>query len=72
MRTNGLKGQTETYGSQARNYSVKKESPDRLTSPERLTELELKVSENTPTTSHGHFNTPLNGSDIEDGFNNFS
>ena len=31
-------------------------------------EHELKVSENTPTTSHGHFNTPINISDDEEGF----
>ena len=56
--------QLESRISHNKNDSIKKVSQD------GVSEYELKVSENTPTTSHGHFNTPLEVSDNEEGLSN--
>lgn len=53
--------QLESRISHAKNDSIRKVSQD------GVSEYELKVSE---TTSHGHFNTPIEVSDNEEGLSN--
>ena len=45
--------------------SLKRSSPSLK---DNFAEYELRVSENTPRNSVGHFNTPIDGSDNEDVF----